>query len=100
MNNTELLKKEVSTYKCHQNREVPAVVSSPRTGCDCWVLETFMRMEPQHSVCLFPAITRFLRQGFGGIVLRRFCYLGIQAVAMFPHTYHVESVAVIEAKSP
>lgn len=73
------------------------VVDPPRAGCEKKVLETFAAMEPGRIVyvsCNPSSLARDLA------VLAELGYVTkeIQPVDMFPHTYHVESVALIERK--
>lgn len=73
------------------------VVDPPRAGCDTKVLETFVAMKPQRIVyvsCNPSSLARDLA------VLSEYGYktTAIQPVDMFSHTYHVESVALIERK--
>ncbi|SMC46430.1 23S rRNA (uracil(1939)-C(5))-methyltransferase RlmD [Sporomusa malonica] len=73
------------------------VVDPPRAGCEPKVLETFARMEPKRIVyvsCNPASLARDLA------VLSSLGYIAqeIQPVDMFPQTFHVESVAVIEKK--
>ncbi|HWR45571.1 23S rRNA (uracil(1939)-C(5))-methyltransferase RlmD [Sporomusa sp.] len=74
------------------------VVDPPRAGCEQKVLETFVRMEPKRIVyvsCNPASLARDLA------VLSSLGYVAreIQPVDMFPQTFHVESVAVIERKA-
>jgi len=74
------------------------VVDPPRAGCERKVLETFANMQPQRIVyvsCNPASLARDLA------VLEEYGYMTkeIQPVDMFPHTYHVESVALIVAKN-
>ncbi|BBB92382.1 MAG TPA: 23S rRNA (uracil(1939)-C(5))-methyltransferase RlmD [Methylomusa anaerophila] len=70
------------------------VVDPPRAGCDCKVLETFMRMEPQRMVyvsCNPASLARDLAiLAEGDYVTRE-----IQPVDMFPQTYHVETIIMM-----
>ncbi|HWR06120.1 23S rRNA (uracil(1939)-C(5))-methyltransferase RlmD [Sporomusa sp.] len=73
------------------------VVDPPRAGCEQQVLETFVRMEPKRIVyvsCNPASLARDLAilDGLGYVVQE------IQPVDMFPMTFHVESVAMIEPK--
>jgi len=73
------------------------VVDPPRAGCEKKVLETFAAMEPKRIVyvsCNPASLARDLA------VLAELGYVTkeIQPVDMFPHTYHVECVALIVKK--
>ncbi|HWR37895.1 MAG TPA: 23S rRNA (uracil(1939)-C(5))-methyltransferase RlmD [Patescibacteria group bacterium] len=73
------------------------VVDPPRAGCDAKVLQTFVRMEPQRIVyvsCNPASLARDLA------VLDELGYAAreIQPVDMFPQTFHVESVALVQRK--
>ncbi len=75
------------------------VVDPPRAGCERRVLETFAQMEPQRIVyvsCNPASLARDLA------VLAEYNYIAreIQPVDMFPQTFHVECVALIERKKP
>ena len=75
------------------------VVDPPRAGCDRKVLETFAQMNPDNIVyvsCNPASLARDLA------VLAENSYITreIQPVDMFPHTYHVECVALIEREKP
>lgn len=75
------------------------VVDPPRAGCENLVLETFARMQPKRIVyvsCNPASLARDLA------VLAEYGYQTkeIQPVDMFPQTYHVECVALIERKKP
>jgi 23S rRNA (uracil1939-C5)-methyltransferase len=73
------------------------VVDPPRAGCDKKVLETFAAMQPKRIVyvsCNPSSLARdlaFLEEC--GYKTKE-----IQPVDMFSHTYHVESVALIERR--
>lgn len=71
------------------------VVDPPRAGCERAVLETFVTMEPKRIVyvsCNPASLARDLA------VLAEHGYVTkeIQPVDLFPHTFHVECVALIE----
>jgi 23S rRNA (uracil1939-C5)-methyltransferase len=71
------------------------VVDPPRAGCERTVLETFVNMEPKRIVyvsCNPASLARDLS------VLAEYGYVTkeIQPVDLFPHTFHVECVALIE----
>ncbi|MBP2655148.1 MAG: methyltransferase, TrmA family [Firmicutes bacterium] len=73
------------------------VVDPPRAGCAPEVLQAFAKMQPKRVVyvsCNPASLARDLA------VLDEQGYIAkeIQPVDMFPHTYHVESVALIERK--
>ncbi|MFN7251394.1 MAG: 23S rRNA (uracil(1939)-C(5))-methyltransferase RlmD [Anaerobacillus sp.] len=73
------------------------VVDPPRKGCDEALLETIIKMKPKRVVyvsCNPATLARDLR------VLEDGGYktLEVQPVDMFPHTTHVETVALIELK--
>lgn len=73
------------------------VVDPPRAGCDKNVLETFASMNPERIVyvsCNPSSLARDLA------ILEEYGYKTkeIQPVDMFSHTYHVESVALIQRK--
>ena len=73
------------------------VVDPPRAGCAAKVLETFAAMEPERIVyvsCNPASLARDLA------ILAELGYISreIQPVDMFPHTYHVECVAMIERR--
>lgn len=70
------------------------VVDPPRKGCDAALLETIVAMQPERVVyvsCNPSTLARDLR------VLEDGGYrtLEVQPVDMFPHTVHVESVALL-----
>lgn len=73
------------------------VVDPPRAGCEKQVLETFAAMQPERIVyvsCNPSSLARDLA------VLEEYGYSTkeIQPVDMFSHTYHVESVALIQRR--
>jgi 23S rRNA (uracil1939-C5)-methyltransferase len=73
------------------------VVDPPRAGCTVAVLETFAAMQPQRIVyvsCNASSLARDLA------LLNELGYATreIQPVDMFPQTFHVECVALIERK--
>lgn len=80
-------------------RPQAVVVDPPRAGCDKLVLDTFVRMNPSRIVyvsCNPSTLARDLAVlAEAGYITRE-----IQPVDMFPHTSHVECVALIERKKP
>lgn len=71
------------------------VVDPPRAGCERTVLETFVNMQPDRIVyvsCNPASLARDLA------ILAEYGYIAreIQPVDMFPQTFHVECVALIE----
>ncbi|MDT8900236.1 23S rRNA (uracil(1939)-C(5))-methyltransferase RlmD [Anaeroselena agilis] len=73
------------------------VVDPPRAGCAPVVLDTFVRMGPERIVyvsCNPASMARDLAVLAGG----GYSVREIQPVDMFPQTYHVESVTLIERK--
>ena len=70
------------------------VVDPPRKGCEQVVLETMVKMQPERIVYVScdPATlardVKYLREN--GYELDR-----VKAVDMFPHTVHVETVALL-----
>lgn len=78
-------------------RPAVVVVDPPRAGCEQLVLETFAKMNPQRIVyvsCNPASLARDLAvlDGLG------YGTKEIQPVDMFPQTFHVECVALIERK--
>lgn len=74
------------------------VVDPPRAGCERHVLETFVKMAPERIVyvsCNPASLARDLA------VLAEYQYVvrEIQPVDMFPQTYHVETVSLIQRKT-
>lgn len=73
------------------------VVDPPRAGCSEQVLDTFVAMKPKRIVyvsCNPASLARDLAH----LAANGYETKEIQPVDMFPHTFHVESVAVIERK--
>lgn len=73
------------------------VVDPPRKGCDEALLETIIKMKPKRVVyvsCNPATLARDLRILEDG----GFKTIQVQPVDMFPHTNHVETVALIELK--
>ncbi|UHA74712.1 23S rRNA (uracil(1939)-C(5))-methyltransferase RlmD [Paenibacillus sp. 481] len=70
------------------------VVDPPRKGCDNALLDTMLEMRPERIVyvsCNASTLARDLRVlADGGYTVKE-----VQPVDMFPHTVHVESVAVL-----
>lgn len=71
------------------------IVDPPRAGCEKQVLETFAAMQAERIVyvsCNPASLARDLA------ILEEYGYetKDIQPIDMFPHTYHVESVALVE----
>jgi 23S rRNA (uracil1939-C5)-methyltransferase len=73
------------------------VVDPPRKGCDEELLETIVSMKPKRVVyvsCNPATLARDLKfLEAGGYMTKE-----VQPVDMFPHTMHVENVAVLELK--
>ncbi|WP_027339374.1 23S rRNA (uracil(1939)-C(5))-methyltransferase RlmD [Halonatronum saccharophilum] len=74
------------------------VVDPPRKGCHQEVLETFAQLEPKRIVyvsCNPSSLARDLK------ILKELGYktVEVQPVDMFPQTYHIESVALLEIDS-
>ncbi len=73
------------------------VVDPPRKGCDETLLDTLIQMKPQRIVyvsCNPSTLARDLQiLEAGGYLTKE-----VQPVDMFPHTFHVESVAWLELK--
>lgn len=73
------------------------VVDPPRKGCDEALLETIINMKPKRVVyvsCNPATLARDLRVLEDG----GFRTIEVQPVDMFPHTSHVETVALIELR--
>jgi 23S rRNA (uracil1939-C5)-methyltransferase len=73
------------------------VVDPPRKGCDERVLDTIVSMEPERVVyvsCNPSTLARDLNY----LDQKGYKCVEIQPVDMFPHTMHVECVALIEKK--
>lgn len=73
------------------------VVDPPRAGCERKVLETFAMMQPDRIVyvsCNPSSLARDLA------ILDEYGYVTkeIQPVDMFPHTFHVETVTLLQRK--
>jgi len=68
------------------------VLDPPRKGCEPAILDTLIRMSPQHVVyvsCHPASLFRDLRV----LAERGYAVVEIQPVDMFPHTPHIECVA-------
>ncbi|MDU2064062.1 MAG: 23S rRNA (uracil(1939)-C(5))-methyltransferase RlmD [Sporomusaceae bacterium] len=74
------------------------VVDPPRAGCSTEVLDTFVRMEPNRIVYVScnPAS---LARDLGYLAEEGYEAKEIQPVDMFPMTYHVECVALIQRRT-
>ncbi len=74
------------------------VVDPPRKGCDPKLLETLVAMSPEKIVYVScdPAT---LARDLAYLTQNGYRVDGVQPVDMFPHTVHVECVALIEALS-
>ena len=73
------------------------VVDPPRKGCDEKVLDTIVSMEPDRVVyvsCNPSTLARDLNY----LDERRNKCLEVQPVDMFPHSVHIENVALIVKK--
>ncbi|MBU9722824.1 MULTISPECIES: 23S rRNA (uracil(1939)-C(5))-methyltransferase RlmD [Bacillaceae] len=74
------------------------VVDPPRKGCDEELLETIVKMQPERVVyvsCNPATLARDLKYlGDRGFETKE-----VQPVDMFPHTGHVENVAILELKN-
>lgn len=71
------------------------VVDPPRKGCDEKVLDTIVNMKPDRVVyvsCNPATLARDLKY----LSERGYKCLEVQPVDMFPHSYHIESVALIQ----
>ncbi|MEN6411691.1 MAG: 23S rRNA (uracil(1939)-C(5))-methyltransferase RlmD [Veillonellales bacterium] len=75
------------------------VVDPPRAGCDRQVLEAFVHMAPRRIVYVScnPAS---LARDLAVLAEHGYATKEVQPVDMFPQTYHVECVALIERKKP
>ncbi len=74
------------------------VVDPPRKGCDTELLETIIKMKPKRVVyvsCNPGTLARDLRILEDG----GFKTIEVQPVDMFPHTAHIENVAVLELQN-
>lgn len=70
------------------------VVDPPRKGCDAKLLETIVNMQPQKIIyvsCKPSTLARDLKF----LTSQRYKVMEVQPVDMFPHTKHVETVALI-----
>ena len=71
------------------------VVDPPRKGCDEKVLDTIVEMEPERIVyvsCNPSTLARDLKY----LDAKGFICKEIQPVDMFPHSVHVECIALIQ----
>ena len=73
------------------------VVAPPRKGCDEKLLETMIQMNPERIVyvsCDSATLARDLKYlGENGYEIKK-----VQAVDMFPHSVHVETVVLLNRK--
>ena len=73
------------------------VVDPPRAGCEAKVLETFVSMQPRRIVyvsCNPASLARDLAL----LAQKGYQAKEVQPVDMFPHTYHVETVTLLQRK--
>ena len=71
-------------------------VDPPRKGCDERFLSSIMKLSPKKIVyisCNPSTLARDL-----GILKEKYNIKEIQPVDMFPHTYHIETIALLEKK--
>ena len=77
-----------------------AILDPPRDGCTAAVLErVFGELRPRRAVyvsCNPEALARDLQQ----IVTHAYAIRSLQPVDMFPHTAHIETVAILDRVSP
>lgn len=72
-------------------------VDPPRKGCDEKFLSSIMKLAPKKIVyisCNPSTLARDL-----GILKNKYNVIEIQPVDMFPHTYHIETIALLKLKS-
>lgn len=72
-------------------------VDPPRKGCDERFLSSIMKLSPKKIIyisCNPSTLARDL-----GILKEKYTIKEIQPVDMFPHTYHVETIALLHLKS-
>ena len=72
-------------------------VDPPRKGCDEKFLSSIMKLAPKKIVyisCNPSTLARDL-----GILKNKYNIIEIQPVDMFPHTYHIETIALLKLKS-
>ncbi|MBE4910583.1 23S rRNA (uracil(1939)-C(5))-methyltransferase RlmD [Bacillus luteolus] len=72
------------------------VVDPPRTGCDDQLLQTILKVKPKKVVyvsCNPSTLAKDI-----GVLSKSYNVSYIQPVDMFPHTAHVEAVALLELK--
>lgn len=79
----------------HQSHPDVIVVDPPRKGCDRACLETMVAMQPERMVyvsCDSATLARDLKYlTANGYQLKK-----VQAVDQFPHTSHVETIALLQ----
>lgn len=71
-------------------------VDPPRKGCDDKFLSSLMKLAPKKIVyisCNPSTLARDL-----GILKEKYDVLEVQPVDMFPHTYHIETIAMLKLK--
>ena len=71
------------------------VVDPPRAGCDKVVLDTFVKLQPKRIVYV-SCNPSSLARDLGYLAQEGYVTMEITPVDMFPHTSHVECVALIE----
>ena len=84
---------------CDLDKSPQAVIlDPPRTGCHPQAIESMLKLKPEKAAyvsCDPPSLARDLDMLVnGGYEVRM-----VQPVDMFPQTYHVESVTILESKS-
>ena len=83
-------------YKEGKKADV-VVVDPPRKGCDEKVLDTIVSMDPERVVYV-SCNPSTLARDLAYMDERGFKCIEIQPVDMFPHSVHVENVALLERK--
>ena len=83
-------------YKEGKKADV-VVVDPPRKGCDEKVLDTIVSMDPERVVYV-SCNPSTLARDLAYMDERGFKCVEIQPVDMFPHSVHVENVALLERK--